>query len=284
MNDFKYQNKPEVPDKVITDFKDFGQVLEKRNAIAKSYSKVKKWTISASIFTAITVGVIIGLNIKERENPVIKNQDPITLAGSFNAQPVLASIKTKQPEVKVIEEKNKLDVFVNQTAKQNTEEEIVVQKETKSKGDIFAKQEDTLINKKPEQEANNWFTLSEIPLNKRPSLPTLYVSKLAWPNSLPKKDLVRFPNIDAIYTNLNRQVPIVDGMVYVTNELETTKPKGFRITGNTFPPGLIRDIHKAKNNSILLIKDLILFIPGMGRVSIGDKKIDITQAQNQNKN
>ena len=108
--------------------------------------------------------------MKERENPVIKNQDPITLAGSFNAQPVLASIKTKQPEVKVIEEKNKLDVFVNQTAKQNTEEEIVVQKETKSKGDIFAKQEDTLINKKPEQEANNWFTLSEIPLNKRPSI------------------------------------------------------------------------------------------------------------------
>ena len=53
MNDFKYQNKPEVTDKVINDFKDFGQVLEKRNAIAKSYTRVKKWTISASVFTAM---------------------------------------------------------------------------------------------------------------------------------------------------------------------------------------------------------------------------------------
>lgn len=284
MNDFKYQNKPEVTDKVINDFKGFGQVLEKRNAIAKSYTRVKKWTISASIFTAITFGIIVGLNIKELKKPVIKNQDLITSAGSFNPQPVLASIKTTQPEIKVIEAKNKLSVIVNQTIKQNTKEEIVTQKETKSEVDVFANQEDVSINKKPKQESNNWFTLSEIPINNRPSLPTLYISKLAWPNSLPKKDLVKFPNIDAIYTSLNRQVPIVDGMVYVTNALETTKPKGFRITGNTFPPGLIRDIHKAKNNSILLIKDLILFIPGKGRISIGDKKIEITQGKNQNKN
>ena len=284
MNDFKYQNKPEVTDKVINDFKDFGQVLEKRNAIAKSYTRVKKWTISASVFTAITLGIIVGLNIKELKNPVIKNQDPITSAGSFITQPVLASIKTTQPEIKVIEAKNKLSVIVNQTVKQNTKEEIVDQKETKSEVGVFENQEDVSINKKPKQESNNWFTLSEIPINNRPSLPTLYISKLAWPNSLPKKDLVKFPNIDAIYTSLNRQVPIVDGMVYVTNASETTKPKGFRITGNTFPPGLIRDIHKAKNNSILLIKDLILFIPGKGRISIGDKKIEITQGKNQNKN
>lgn len=284
MNDFKYQKKPEISDEVITDFKDFRQVLEKRNTIAKSYSTVKKWTISASVFTVITVGVFIGLSIKESKYPAIKNQVQKVSVTPISAKPILTSIATKLPEIKVIEEKNNSGVFVKHTAKQSTEEEIVVQKETKSKGDVFKNKKETTISKKSEQESSNWFTVREIPLNKRTSVPTLYVSKLAWPNSIPKNDLVKFPNIDAIYTNLSRQVPIVDGMVYVTNELETTKPKGFRITSNIFPPGLIRDIHKAKNNSILLIKDLILFIPGKGRISIGDKKIEITQDKNQDKN
>ena len=101
---------------------------------------------------------------------------------------------------------------------------------------------------------------------------------------LTKTELIKFPNINALYTSVAREIPIVDGMAYVTSNSSKQKGIGVRLKGSNFPPALIRAIHKADNESVLLLKDLKLFIPGKGYINIGDKKIDIFSDKSSKKN
>ena len=81
----------------------------------------------------------------------------------------------------------------------------------------------------------------------------------------------------ALYQGINREIPIVNGTAYITTEDATEKPIGHKLKGNVFPPGLIREIHKSSEASILLLKDIEFFIPGRGRINAGDLKIKIHQ-------
>jgi acyl-CoA synthetase (AMP-forming)/AMP-acid ligase II len=139
---------------------------------------------------------------------------------------------------------------------------------------MHSKETSVLIELPRKKPTNNWYQLKEIETNKT-WVPTLYVSKLEWPEKLTQSELTRFPSINAIYKSVAKEIPIVDGLAYITKRNSKKRPKGYKISGNNFSPNLIRALHKAEKNSILLFKDITLFIPGKGRINIGDKIIDI---------
>jgi len=281
MNDFKYQKKNKISDEKIMSYKDFGSVLEKHRVISRSYANVWKWSISSTLVLGVAITGWTLLNNNQVEapisSPIIINERNIDFA-PVNAITSIELQKTDEieSEERVIE--TIIATEIKQTTVKNTP---VVQKEHKIKINSESEtklvlETDTLsINTLKAKEPNVWYSVNELPEKEKINLPTLYVAKLPWPGELTKSELTKHPVINTIYKSIGREVPIVDGRVFIT-EINAEEPTDFyRLTNNNFSPALIRDIHTAADNSALLIKDLTLFIPGKGRVNMGDKLIMI---------
>lgn len=284
MNDFKYQKKTNQSDDDLMAHKDFSKVLQKHEAISNSYKLVKKWAIISSAGIAILTGVILfGSNRNEepKENSITNqaanNQENQTIQPSFIASEEMVQSTPVEEIVNTsiipTEKKTEIKAVVEIEESNNKEPIVEVEKTattlTESKSEVF--------------EPEVWYNVNELPEQEKIKLPTLYVSKLAWPDHLTKTELVKFPNINAVYKSVAREIPIVDGMAYITANDSKIKEQGIRLKGNSFPPALIRAIHKSDENSILLLKDIKLFLPGKGYINIGDKKIDIMLDKNYKK-
>lgn len=286
MNDFKYQKKANKSDEDLLPYKDFNTVMQKHNAMASSYNLVKKWAIiSTAGLAVVTVAILFGMSDKNEEvteHPIeieAIQDTPSAIQPSLLAKEGAEVLVAQQEEItsiNIVPETK--PVFINEKSKSNEQEnesvEVVNEK---------LEERDTLIKTSNAFEPTVWYTVNEIPDNERIKLPTLFVSKLAWPDQLTKTELVKFPNINALYKSVAREIPIVDGTAYITTNNSTYKESGIKLKGNNFPPGLIRAIHKADENAVLLLKDIKLFLPGKGYINIGDKKIDIVIDQNYKK-
>lgn len=282
MNDFKYQKTPKNSEEEMKAFKDFNKVLDKHTSITKSYTRVWKLAIIASSALGLCIGYILinpSKNISEKEtslfNPSlsksldIQSEQQLTETIEMN-QPIV--IPPKAPDVRKVKE----EINTNHPEKVSKHVEVLsVESNAQSKKKTQESTSIMLSAQKTTSQNNSWFTINEQAPNKDIKLPTLFVSKIAWPERLKKEELTRFPNINAIYREVSREIPIVDGYAYVTQEGAKIKPKGHRIKGNNFPPSLIRALHQADEKSILLFKNITIFIPGEGYTNIGDKQITI---------
>ena len=282
MNDFKYQEKQKNSDKAMNAFKDFDKVLSKHKAIHSSYSKMWKIAIAATT----TFGVLAGLfyfNKKEPQvienktisrindnyfkNPKDENNVFLTVSQNTKREDKVDATKKTEPTQKEKNKKEKNKKFETQS--------VISQDLLKDYKKTSIQNNKNLIEQSEKKIETAWFKTNEVATSERTKIPTLYISKIAWPEKLTKTELTRFPKINAIYKAVAREIPIVDGIAYITKRDSKEKPKGYKINGNNFPPSLIRALHKAEDNSILLFKDITLFIPGKGRENIGDKIIEI---------
>lgn len=281
MNDFKYQKKDETSDEKIMSYKDFGYVMEKHRVITKSYAHVWKWSVSSSlVLGAAITGWMLWSNNQVNEpvsSPIIVNErnidfTPVNAISSIEVQEI-DEIESQEKVLETITAAEIKQTTVKNTSVDQKESEIrdIIESET----NLVSETDSLSINTVKAEEPNVWYSVNELPEKEKINLPTLYVAKLPWPGELTKSELIKHPVINTIYKSVGREIPIVDGKVFIT-EINAEEPTDFHsLKSNNFPPALIRDIHTAGDNSVLLIKDLTLFIPGKGRVNMGDKLIMI---------
>lgn len=281
MNDFKYQKKPSNSEEVLNTFKNFDQVLKKHQAIRKSYARVWKIALAASSSLVLLL-VFFAYNQKDEkviENETVfaevnnqarahKNEHHAFFAVSQNSESekIVETPKKTIPKLLLKKKNETIPKFEKKYLKTKPIEE----KEQK----VVSPRSNGLLNPTIKENTTSWFTVREANA-KETRLPTLYISKVELPEKLTQTELTRFPSINAIYKTVAKEVQIINGMAYVTKRDAKKRPKGYKIIGNNFPPNLIRALHKAERNSVLLFKDITIFIPGNGRTNIGDKIIDI---------
>ena len=284
MNDFKYQKKTNKSDDDLMAYKDFNKVLQKHSVIKSSYNLVKKWAIISSAGIAIGAAFIF-FNLNEEE--AVKPSNSVELTATPEKATIIPAKNLIVEETSIIKENPNITNIVEIQEKDITTKEKIAPKEREFKeSEVINENEDSqdsVLFKEQSFKPEVWYTVNELPESEKVKLPTLFVSKLAWPEKLTKTELVKFPNINDLYKSVAREIPIVDGMAYVTTNDSKEKENGIRLKGNNFPPALIRAIHKSDKNSVLLLKDIKLFLPGKGYVNIGDKKIDIVIDRNYKK-
>ncbi len=272
MNNFKYKRKTKLSEETMNSFKNFDEVIQKHKNISSAYKSVWKYSIITSVLAgSICLALIFYPQDKKNkiENSSIEfteNSNEINNTLSPDKKPIdnkkIVSTQKSKIKPKEKESKEKSISTVKKESSKNIESE---KKELKTET-VFLKEKD---------QNEPWYTLNEKPDNEIIKLPTLFVSKKAWPKKIDKYKLIKSPNITAVYQNINREIPIVNGTVYITFKNATEKPKGYKISGNVFPPELIREIHKTTSAFVLLLKDIEMFIPGRGRINIGDRIIEI---------
>ena len=59
--------------------------------------------------------------------------------------------------------------------------------------------------------------------------------------------------------------------------------KIFNNDGKQHTASILREAHRSKSGEFIIYKNIIVFIPGMGRVNIGDLKVEIADNQTYNK-
>lgn len=285
MNDFKYQKKTNKSDDDLMAYKDFNKVLQKHSAIKSSYKLVKKWAIISS--AGLTIGAAFVLFNLYKKEEIVKSSNSIDIAALPEKATIIPVNNLTIEETPIVKENHNITNVVEIQERKIISKENIKPIEEESKeteSDIENEDsQDSLVFKEQSFKPEVWYTVNELPETEKVKLPTLFVSKLAWPDQLTKTELVKFPNINALYKSVAREIPIVDGMAYITTNDSKEKENGVRLKGNSFPPALIRAIHKSDENSVLLLKDIKLFLPGKGYVNIGDKKIDIVTDRNYKK-
>lgn len=275
----KYNKKNKISDEDILKTKNFDQVLRKHAQISKSYQLLRTiGFIGAAGFVGALGWLIFKPSNENKTAPIVAEKSVQSVPVKTVSKPQEVDL-TNASEVKNHEEEATI-IFssaptsnassIKQDEQKTPEENISTM--------IIASQDqpepkDTLVTKHNANES--WYLFNPIPLEKRTKLPTLLVAKHSWPTVLSKGVLVKSPELKTIYRSINREVPITKCEVYITQENAEIKPQSFSIKSGTFPPGLIRAIHKANENDILLFQNIEVFLPGKGRVKFGDYKVKI---------
>jgi hypothetical protein len=292
MNNFKYQKKSKPSEEEMNSFKDFTKVIKKHNAISSAYKKVWKYSITSSVAAGILVAsYLLFPSVEEHKKEV---QDSVLIGLSENK--TKKQITNQNIHIKPIkaianppEKKAMLTPIERVTSVALEKEKVVTNSDDKTED--FNNLKELQLLKSPSKSApifslestnsNSWYTLNEKPQEEIIKLPTLLVSNVAWPKRMKKTKLIKSPSITTLYESINQEIPIVNGMAYITTSFSKKKPKGHKLNGNYFPPGLIRDIHKTSKSCILLLKDIEIVVPGRGRVNIGDREIKINTDNNR---
>tara|TARA_B100000459_G_C8551719_1_gene189810 strand:+ start:49 stop:933 length:885 start_codon:yes stop_codon:yes gene_type:complete len=286
MNNFKYQNKTNTSEEKMNSFKDFKKVMKRHNAISSAYKKVLKYSIISSAAAGILVtayllypsieepknevqtSILSGL-VKKKTEKQIQNQNIQFNPVKTPANPIVKEVikPTTETVTSFAVEKERMESnFDDNTEEYINHKELKPLKSPSKNASILSLEK---IN------SNSWYTLNELPREETINLPTLLVSNTAWPKKITKGKLIKSPSITSVYENINQEIPIVNGMAYITTSTSKNKPLGHKLNGNYFPPGLIREIHKTNKSCILLLKDIEILIPGRGRINIGDREIKI---------
>ncbi len=286
MNNFKYQKKSKSSDESMNSFKDFKNVMKKHNVISSAYKKVWKYSIISSAAAGILITSYLlysSVEVSEKEFQTSASSDPVKnkTKKQFQNQNILFTpVKTtvnlhekqaiKAPKETVTSVSVEKEIVVS-----NFDDEIEEDIKYKKLKPLKSPSKSRSISRRKNNNLNAWYTLNEKPLEEIIKLPTLLISNTAWPKNIKKSKLIKSPSITTVYESINQEIPIVNGMAYITSSTSKNKPRGHKLNGNYFPPSLIRDIHKTSKSCILLLKDIELIIPGRGRVNIGDREIKI---------
>ncbi len=269
MNNFKYQKKNKSSEEAMNSLKDFDKVLDKHKTISTAYKSIWKYVFIATGAAGISITALF-IYTKPTENNLSNSIPKITIQEQVKADTPPNQNELPQDEfIKVVRESHV--VKSNGNINTNKNEKSIVTEELNTVSIIDS------THVKKDVPIETWYTLNEKSEKEIIQLPTLFVSNEAWPVKIDKTTLVKTPKVMAFYQEINQEIPIVNGIAYITTENATEKPIGHKLKGNVFPPGLIREIHKSNETSILLLKDIELFIPGRGRINAGDLKIKINQ-------
>lgn len=280
MNEFKFKQKEVVKDEDLLKFKNFNEVLTKHNQISRSYKSIAK--VWGSIGLAALIGVVAFLNYNPtplsvaESNPIVtqSKENIIVQSASFHAplqEPEAVSQRIK-PIKEPIKTKLKQD--------NNTPEvidEIDANEKTNDQVEHSDSNNDSLIlarTSTPSPEER--YHLKYKTIEERVNLPTLYIGGKAWPTMIKKSDLVKKSNPTAFYKEINQEVPVIS---YVMSKIDKANPekdsKKIHNQDGRFSAAILREVHRSNPGDFLIYKNVVVYIPGIGRMDLGDLKVEI---------
>lgn len=280
MKDFNFKEKEVAKDEDILKYKNFNKVLEKHKTITKSYNTIKK--IWGGIILVSLFGVISFYNFKNK-TPLSKTNNITEQKASTSIKPIFIKAVEKSSETEispvikaVIIKEKKLITEVEKTNIQEEKEFI-----TKDQPEENIKEVVPGKSNKKDETLDDYYQLQQKTEQERIKLPTLFIAGKAWPAIVRKRDFIKQPNITAAYTELNKEIPIISYSISRVNPEDYKKEnnKIFNNDGRQHTASILREIHRSKSGEFIIYKNIIVFIPGMGRVNLGDLKVEIANNQ-----
>jgi len=277
MKDFNFKEKEIVKDEDILKYKNFNEVLAKHKTITKSYTTVRK--IWGGIILASIFGVISFYNFKNEIPPT----KPINIAKqriSTSIKPIVVKLAEKSstiekaPIIKAINIKEKKHIAEVEKTNYQEEKEFITTDQPKDNIKEFV----LIKSDKKDETLDNYYHLQQKTEQERIKLPTLFIAGKAWPTIIRKQDFIREPNISAAYIKLNKEVPIISYSIMRVDPADYKKENNKIFYNDGWQPtaSILREAHRSKSGEFIIYKNIIVFIPGIGRVNIGDLKVEIT--------
>lgn len=275
MENFKYKERKPVTDGDILKFKDFKTVLNKRDAIAKSYTKITK--IWGAIGLASAIAFISFFALQNTEEPVVET------TAIVNSIP-----PTKQTEKRT----TIIETSKETSTKPVSVKKMLVKQETKSPKNIVTKTDTVSVTTTElsdafatiEKKSDNQFGFHFKTEEERVHLPSVFVGGQRWPKSISKNQLVIQSNLAVKYKAVQQEVPIVNYVVlhFKNGDLES-KPTRITVTEGKFSAKLLQQMHRAQVGDVLVYKNITVYIPGVGVTNLGDMKVLIDSEKAYNR-
>ena len=277
MKDFNFKEKEVVKDEDILKYKNFNKVLEKHKTITKSYTTIKK--IWGGIILFSVFGVISFYNLKNETAPS-KPHDFTEQKTSTPIKPIIVkalekSSKTeKTPMIKAVNTREKKHITEVEKTNNKEEKEFITKDQPKDN----IKELVLIKSNKKVETLDDYYHLQQKTKQDRIKLPTLFIAGKPWPTIIRKRDFIRQPNITAAYTKLNKEVPIISYAIMRVDPADYKKENNKIFYNDGWQPtaSILREAHRSKSGEFIIYKNIIVFIPGMGRVNIGDLKVEIS--------
>jgi hypothetical protein len=279
MKDFNFKEKEVVKDEDLLKYKNFNEVIQKHQTITKSYHTIR------IIWGGIGLAAIIGLVTLYNFSDEIVLPKPIHLTKVNN-------VEIHQPEsIQVIETKitneGKVKISSPIEVKPPTlSKNVVVPKEgvVKNRSIEMAKKDTVVKTQKRLKTIDEYYHLQQKTIEERIKLPTLFLAGKSWPSIIRKRDLIKQSNLTAAYIELNKEVPIISySMMRVDpNDFEKGNNKIINRDGR-YSAAILRESHRSKSGEFIIYKNIIVFVPGVGRVNMGDLKVEVTDDKTYNK-
>jgi hypothetical protein len=268
MNEFKFKQKEVVKDEDLLKYKNFNEVLNKHDQISKGYKSIVK--IWGSIGLALLIGAIALFNTNPTPTDQVDNTPKMVTQNKMPVQTV--SLKNKEVHPEVIEAKVAQPIVVQEkpTPPQDKIENTTIDKEP-----VIENTEDKIVVKST-QSLEEKYHLKYKTIEERVNLPTLYIGGQAWPKMVKKSDLVKKSNPTAYYREINQEVPIIS---YVMSKVSVDNPdlpsKKIHNQDGRFSAAILREVHRSNPGDLLIYKNIIAYIPGIGRMNLGDMKVEV---------
>lgn len=277
MKNFKYKEKVVTNDEDLMKYKSFSKVLDKHQSISSSYKNI--WKIWGGIGLASVIVIITFLGLSENKETTNNITASTNIEKPVEQTIILADnqgeIKSDLP-VKTVEISKPTPPVVKQ--QEPAPQPVVDQAEEKITEDTI------LIIQKSAPTLEEYFHLNQKTAEERINLPTLFVAGKAWPEFVKKRDLIKKSSITAHYDHINKEVPII------SYSMERVDPSDFskshtRITNieSRSEAAILREIHRSNPGEFILYKNIIVFIPGVGRMNMGDLKVEVSDDRTYNK-
>jgi hypothetical protein len=281
MKDFNFKEKEVVKDEDLLKYKNFNQVIQKHDTISKGYSTIRK--IWGGIGLATILSVVAFYNFKNETIP----SNPIHLTENKTTEIVQPlGIKSINKSTIQLEE---IKVHPQVTAEEKTitesEKEVVPKEDiTENKSEETTTIDTILRAKNTKETIEDYYHLEQKTAEERIKLPTLFVAGKAWPSVIRKRDLIKQSSLTAAYLELNKEVPIISySMMRVDPTNYKKENKKILNRDGRYSAAILREAHRSKSGEFIIYKDIIVFVPGIGRVNMGDLKVEVADDKTYNK-
>ncbi len=282
MKDYNFKEKEVVKDDELLKYKNFNEVLQKHQAISKSYSTVRK--IWGGIGLATILGIVTLYNFSNETIPSepihITEEKIIKVDQSIIAIEAISKVVTVKESPLAEAQKIEEEQPILASKKVVNQEEIIVENKPQE-----TLQEDTIIKaKKTEETLDDYYHLQQKTEQERIKLPTLYLAGKAWPSVIRKRDLIKQSSLTAAYTEINKEVPIISYSMMRVDPTDYQKEnKKILNRDGRYSAAILREAHRSKAGEFVIYKNIIVFVPGVGRVNMGDLKVEVADDKTYNK-
>ena len=277
MKGFKFKTKKVVQDIDLLKYKDFGEVLQKHQTISKSNKSI--WKVWGASGFAVMIGFIIFTLLTKKEN--IINTNPNQLLVQKNVKQL---DKIKPVSIKTVQLTDINIQAVHQPQPQPQPQVVYKVKniphyEEKKINKIIkaVAHNDTAIsvkNKKIRME--DFFNLQQKTAEERVKLPILFVAGKPWPTMITKRELIKKPTMTIQYQGINKETQIISYtmMLIDPNNYKKKQDKILNLKGR-YSAKILREAHRSNIGDFIIYENIIVFIPGIGRMNLGDLKVEI---------
>lgn len=273
MKGFKFKTKKVVQDIDLLKYKDFDEVLQKHQTISKSYKST--WKVWGASGFAIMFGFIIFTLLTKKENIINPNQLLVqkNIKQLDKIKPV--SIKTVQPtevNYKANHQSQSQSQVVYKVKNIPHYEEKKINKIIKT-----VAHNDTAISAKIKKiRMEDFFNLQQKTAEERVKLPILFVAGKPWPTMITKRELIKKPTMTIQHQRINKETQIISYTMMLVDPKNYKKKqdKILNLKGK-YSAKILREAHRSSIGDFIIYENIIVFIPGIGRMNLGDLKVEI---------